>query len=71
MNKFYAIWDTETKQFITCAGALKAGADVEFQSYDELFSDDDGTLAIIIHEASKVGEWEVVPVNLTITLTLK
>jgi hypothetical protein len=69
MNKFYAIWDTETKQFVNVHEVLKAGADVEFQPYPELFSDDDSSLAILIHEAGMVGIWEVVPINLTITLT--
>ena len=71
MNKYFAIFNTETQQFVDVHEAIAFGADVDFQIYPELFSDDEGTLAIMIHEAGKVGEWIVVPVNVNITFTRK
>ena len=68
MNKLFAIWNNETKQFVNVPQALEAGADVDFQPYPELFSDDEGILALIIHEANKHGEWDVVPVTVNITI---
>lgn len=69
IEQYFGIWDTENNRFVTVPEAEAEGADVSRRPYAELFSDDEGELAMIIHEASKVGEWEVVPVNVTITMT--
>ena len=72
MKKLFALLNTETKQFVTRLEASDAGADLWINlPFNELFSDDEGELAIIVHEANKHGEWEVVPVNVTITITKK
>jgi hypothetical protein len=72
MNKktYFAILDTETNTLVNAEQAEKAGADVVKTHYPELFSDDDGELAFIIHEANKVGEWKVVPVSVDIQITI-
>ena len=75
MNKnYFAIMDTETNKFVTAPEAVNAGADPSADAvshpFPELFSEDDGELAFTIHEANKVNDWKVVPVNVDIQVTM-
>jgi hypothetical protein len=75
MNEFFAILDTETNKLVTASEAVNAGSDpssdaVAYKHHDSLFSEDDSELAYIIHEANKVNDWKVIPVNVSIQVNI-
>ena len=74
-KNYFAILDTETNKFVTADEAVNAGADINSDAvgnihFKEMFAEDDGELAYIIHDAGKVNDWKVVPVNVDIKITL-
>ena len=73
-KNYFAILDTETNKLVTADEAVNAGADPSANAvshpFPELFSEDDSELAYMIHEANKVNDWKVIPVNVNIHVNI-
>jgi len=70
-KNYFALLDNTTGNFVTRQQAIDAGSDLIYLPFNELFSDDDGELALIVHDAGKEADWDCVPVSVNINFTRK